>query len=191
VLDMYALDFDWGSGGNILIQPQPCCRIVIELFDQASPLACENFEAFCTGSRGKSKLSGLALHYKNVKFHRVLPGFIAQGGDFVMQNGSGGESVWGKKFKDDKGGLALKHNKAGIVSMCNSGKNSNTCQFFFTFAPCPQLDGKHVVFGQIISGFEVLEAMCVAAGSSPDSVPEQDIVITECGVWTPDMPSQG
>ncbi|CAE7567508.1 PCKR1, partial [Symbiodinium microadriaticum] len=103
VIDMYALDFDWSSKGNILIHPQPACRLVIELFDQFSPLACENFEAFCTGSHGKSKVSGLSLHYKNVKFHRVVPGFIAQGGDFVMQNGAGGESIWGKKFKDDKG----------------------------------------------------------------------------------------
>lgn len=192
VADMYSLDFDWSSKGNILIHPQPICRIIIELFEQSSPLACENFEAFCTGSHGKSKVSGLPLHYKNVKFHRVVPGFIAQGGDFVMQNGTGGESIWGKKFKDDKGGLSRKHDRIGIVSMCNSGKNSNTCQFFFTLRPsCPQLDSKHVVFGQIVSGLEVLDMMCEAAGNSPDNIPEQDIIITECGLWTPDMPSQG
>lgn len=174
-----------------MIHPQPACRIVIELFPDIAPLACENFEALCTGSRGKSKVSGVPLHYKDVKFHRFVPNFIAQGGDFIMQNGSGGESIWGKKFKDDKGGLAKKHDKIGVVSMCNSGKNSNTCQFFFTLAPCPQLDGKHVIFGQVVSGFEVLDAMCGAAGHSPDNIPEQDLVITECGVWTPDMLSQG
>ena len=78
-----------------------------------------------------------------------------QTGDFVFGNGSGGESVYGKKFKDERPGLALKHDRRGVVSMGNSGKNSNTSQFFITFGPSPQCDGKHVVFGEVVAGFEV------------------------------------
>lgn len=209
IKEFYNNDFDWSTKGPIITKPQLACRIIIELFEQSSPLACENFEALCLGNKGLAKSSNMPLSYKNVKFHRIIPGFIAQGGDFVFQNGSGGESIWGKKFKDERGGLSRKHDKAGIVSMCNGGKNSNTSQFFFTFVPCPQLDGKHVVFGQIVSGMEVLDAMSVAAaaaaaGSEPavssgvvDSDPTAagargaDVVITECGVFTEGMLAQG
>ena len=151
VKDFYSLDYDWCNKGPIVIKPQPVCRVIIKLYTDISPLACENFVALCTGSHGKAKASGLPLHYKGIKFHRILPNFIIQGGDFVMQNGTGGESIYGKNFKDDKGGLMRKHDKAGIVSMCNSGKNSNTSQFFVTLREegCPQCDGKHVVFGEV------------------------------------------
>lgn len=209
IKEFYSNDFDWCSKGPIVIKPQSACRIIIELYEQSSPLACENFEAICVGNKGLAKSSNMPLSYKNVKFHRIIPGFIAQGGDFVFQNGSGGESIWGKKFKDEKGGLSRKHDKAGVVSMCNGGKHSNTSQFFFTFAPCPQLDGKHVVFGQIVSGMEVLEMMSAAAravastsggGSGggqgemdlDDRVgPGADVVITECGVFKEGMLEQG
>lgn len=111
VLDMYAIDYDWSVKGRIVIAPQKCCRIIIKLFEDICPLTCQNFEALVTGSCGKAKGSGIPLHYKNVIFHRIVPGFIAQGGDYAMQNGSGGESIWGKKFKDEKNGLKLKHYK--------------------------------------------------------------------------------
>ena len=107
---------------------------------------------------------------------------MAQGGDIQFGNGSGGESIWGKKFKDDKGGLKLKHDKRGVLSMGNSGKNSNTSQFFITFAPLKQLDGKHVVFGRVVEGMEVLdviEAEC--REDSTDETPKNEIVIVDCG----------
>lgn len=86
----------------------------------------------------------------------MVPKFIVQGGDFVFGNGSGGESIYnGKKFKDERAGLGMKHDKAGVLSMGNSGKNSNTSQFFITLDKAPQCDGKHVVFGEVISGMEV------------------------------------
>jgi cyclophilin family peptidyl-prolyl cis-trans isomerase len=99
--------------------------------------------------------SGKILTYQKSVIHRVIPGFIMQGGDFVFGNGTGGESIFGKKFKDERAGLLKKHNSKGVLSMGNSGKNSNTSQFFLTFKAAPQCDGKHVIFGQVVSGFEV------------------------------------
>jgi len=138
-------------------KPQKVTRIVVELYSDDSPLACENFKALCSGGRGKAKGSGVPLHYRGSKLHRIIPGFILQGGDFVFGNGSGGESVWNKKFKDDPKGLKRRHDRKGVLSMGNSGKNCNTSQFFFTLsdAGAPQCDRRHVVFGQVISGLEV------------------------------------
>jgi len=101
------------------------------------------------------------LTYRGSTIHRVVPGFVMQGGDFIFGNGSGGESIYanGKKFKDEKAGLELKHDKKGILSMGNSGKNSNTSQFFITLDAAPQCDSKHVVFGEIVSGLEVISAV--------------------------------
>lgn len=111
VPDMYAMDYDWSTKGPVSIAPQSCCRIIIKLFEEACPLTCQNFESLITGACGKAKGSGVPLHYKNAIFHRIIPRFIAQGGDYVMNNGTGGESIWGKKFKDEKNGLKLKHHK--------------------------------------------------------------------------------
>lgn len=108
-----------------------------------------------------------------------------QGGDFVFGNGSGGESIFnGKKFKDERAGLQIKHDKKGIVSMGNSGKNSNTSQFFITFQSAPQCDGKHVVFGEVISGFDVLAAV-EKVGSSKGGEPTVPIQVTDCGAFHP------
>jgi cyclophilin family peptidyl-prolyl cis-trans isomerase len=126
----------------------------------------------------------VAYSYKGVRFHRVVKGFMAQGGDFAMQNGSGGESIWGKKFKDEKDGLRLKHENRGVLSMGNTGKNSNGSQFFITFAPCKALDGKHVVFGRVVDGFGVLdkmEAVAVKAGGVTEE-PTVPVVIADCGL---------
>ncbi len=146
-------------------------RIIFRLFWDIAPLACENFATLCTNggnsldancSGGKNNKpapvgeSGKELTYRKSSIHRVVPKFIVQGGDFVFGNGSGGESIYnGKKFKDERAGLEMKHNKAGVLSMGNSGKNSNTSQFFITLDKVPQCDGKHVVFGEVISGMEV------------------------------------
>mmetsp|Transcript_16874 Transcript_16874/g.20607 ORF Transcript_16874/g.20607 Transcript_16874/m.20607 type:complete len:134 (-) Transcript_16874:579-980(-) len=129
-------------------------------------MACENFATLCTNgnttlssnkNQSQSKKvqtpigqSGKPLSYEDCVIHRVVPNFIVQGGDFVFGNGSGGES---------RAGLLLEHDRKGIVSMGNSGKNSNTSQFFITFKDAPQCDGKHVIFGEVISGYEVLDAI--------------------------------
>ena len=184
VLECYADDFDWGSKGPIEIEPAAEERVVIELFDDKAPLAVENFKALCTGEKGLSKNCGVDYHYKGVKFHRVVQGFMMQGGDFAMQNGSGGESIWGKKFKDEKDGLKGRHDSKGVVSMGNTGKNSNGSQFFITFGPCKQLDGKHVVFGKVVDGMSVIdkvEAVAVASGGVTEE-PTVPVVIADCGL---------
>lgn len=181
--ELYESDFEWADKGAILVTRPPRRRIVVELFEEDSPLAVENFVKLCKGA-GKSGSSGVQLRYHGSQFHRVVKGFVCQGGDIVFGNGSGGESIWGKKFKDDKGGLRLKHDKAGLLSMGNGGKNSNTSQFFFTFAPCKMLDGKHVVFGRIVEDSDdTLAAIeATARESKSDETPSVSVVIADCGV---------
>ncbi len=126
--------------------------------------------------------SGKPLSYTDTNIHRIVNGFIAQGGDMVFGNGSGGESIFnGKKFKDERAGLLKKHDKRGIVSMGNSGKNSNTSQFFITFKEASQCDGKHVIFGEVISGFDALDAMEEAGTSNGE--PKVQVKITACGAF--------
>lgn len=125
------------------------------------------------------------MTYRNSVIHRVVAGFIVQGGDFVFGNGAGGESIYnGKKFKDERAGLCLKHDRAGILSMGNSGKNSNTSQFFVTLDDVSQkCDGKHVVFGEVVSGMELFTAM--EAFATSEGEPSVPIKITDCGAYTP------
>jgi len=205
VPELYANDYAWKERGGCQVDPQPCCRMVFELFAEESPLAVENFHTLCIGSKGKSKTSGAVLSYQDSKIHRYVPGFILQGGDITFGNGSGGESIWGKKFKDDVKGLKLKHDARGILSMGNSGKNSNSSQFFVTLAAAPACDKKHVVFGRLASGHEVLDLIdstlaaeavsssaCASSEAPADSeVPRVPIVITACGVWNDTNLAQG
>jgi peptidylprolyl isomerase len=178
-------------------------RIILELFWDVAPLACENFSKLCCHHYSSSRYDnsnksnkiplgecGKPLTYRGSTIHRVVPGFVMQGGDFVFGNGSGGESVFGgnkKSFKDERAGLLLKHDRRGILSMGNSGKNSNTSQFFITFGPVPQCDTKHVIFGRVISGFDVLRAVEMVGNTSSkgDERPSVSVVITECGVFEP------
>lgn len=159
-------------------------------------MACENFATLCANGSsfglcgGKTKPppvgeSGKPLTYRNTVVHRVIPKFVLQAGDFVFGNGSGGESVFGKKtFKDERAGLALKHDRQGILSMGNSGKNSNSSQFFFLLGDsASQCDGKHVIFGELKSGMEVLKAAEQFGTSSGE--PTVSIMITDCGIYEP------
>jgi cyclophilin family peptidyl-prolyl cis-trans isomerase len=124
---MYESDFDWSSRGPIVLRV-PQTRMRFHLYTAQAPLACENFLALCTGEKGKSSVSSKPLHYKGARFHRIVEGFVAQGGDTVFGNGSGGDSIWGKKFKDDTKGLSIKLDRKGLLAMCNTGKNSNGSQ---------------------------------------------------------------
>ena len=168
----------------------------MKLFWDIAPLACENFSTLCrngdttpTRENKKPKSApvgecGKPLTFKDSIIHRVLPGFVMQGGDFVFGNGSGGESIFnGKKFKDERAGLHLKHDKKGVLSMGNSGKNSNTSQFFITFGPTPQCDGNHVIFGEVVSGWEVISA--VEAVGDKKGEPIVPVEITACGIYDP------
>ena len=122
-------------------------RIVMELFKNITPRTAENFRQLCTGEAGISKISGRKLSFKNSIFHRVIKEFMMQGGDFTAFNGTGGESIYGSKFPDEN--FKLKHTHKGLLSMANSGRNTNGSQFFLTFEPTSWLDGKHVVFGRV------------------------------------------
>lgn len=117
-------------------------RLEIDLFDDC-PKTAENFRCLCTGERGVGKTSKKPLHYLGAKFFRIEQGKIAQGGDVVRGDGSGSDSIYNGKFNDEKPGLKRKH-EFGSVSMANSGKNSNSCQFFLCLAPMPSLDGDYV-----------------------------------------------
>uniref|UniRef100_A0A7S2SLM7 peptidylprolyl isomerase n=1 Tax=Rhizochromulina marina TaxID=1034831 RepID=A0A7S2SLM7_9STRA len=192
VADMKGSDHDWAGRGEIAVHPPPPGqRVVVELFPSASPQACENFLRLCRGREAGVGQCGKPLRYHGSRVHRVQRGFVIQGGDFVKGNGTGGESVWGKKFKDDKGGLQLQHAGPGVLSMGNSGKNSNTSQFFFTLAAAPQLDGKHVVFGRVVSGLDVLKYIEETVGTT-DGSPTAEVLVTDCGDWVPgETPGQG
>jgi peptidylprolyl isomerase len=121
------------------------------------------------------------LHFKGCPFHRIQSGFVAQGGDVTRFDGSGGESIYGKKFNDEKDALKLKHDAPGVVAMANSGKNSNSSQFFVTLQKAPQCDGKHVVIGRVTpEGLPVVAA--IAAAGSASGAPAVMVVVADCGV---------
>mmetsp|Transcript_20425 Transcript_20425/g.34220 ORF Transcript_20425/g.34220 Transcript_20425/m.34220 type:complete len:254 (-) Transcript_20425:600-1361(-) len=180
---LYPNDFEWSQKGRICLKMPPE-RITFELYPERSPLAVENFIALIKGNKGIGD-SGRPLHYKGCCFHRVIKGFVAQGGDFVMNNGTGGESIHGKKFKDDKDGLKLKIDKRGVLAMGNTGKNSNSSQFFISLADVNRLTGKHVVFGEMVEGDEVLtfiESCGTEKDDVTDGVPKYSVIIADCGV---------
>jgi peptidylprolyl isomerase len=160
---------------DISIGGAPAGRITFALTGN-TPKTSENFRALCTGEKGVGK-SGKPLHFKNGPFHRIIPGFMAQGGDFTNFNGTGGESIYGTKFEDEN--FLNKHTQALQLSMANAGKNTNGSQFFITFGPTPHLDGKHVVFGQVTSGAEVVQAM--ANVGSQSGATKKQVIITDCG----------
>ena len=158
--------FDINIGGD------DAGRIQMELYGN-TPRTSENFRALCTGEKGMGK-QGKPLHYKNSIFHRVISGFMAQGGDITRSNGTGGESIYGRKFEDEN--FKNKHKGSGILSMANSGTNTNGSQFFITFDSTPHLDGKHVVFGKVVEGLDVVGR--IADVGSDSGVPRKPVVIT-------------
>lgn len=152
-------------------------RIVLELFADIVPKTAENFRALCTGEKGIGPTTGKPLHFKGCPFHRIIKKFMIQGGDFSNQNGTGGESIYGEKFEDEN--FHYKHDKEGLLSMANAGSNTNGSQFFITTVPTPHLDGKHVVFGQVMKGMGVAKILenVEVKGEKPAKL----CVIAECG----------
>ena len=165
--------FDMTIGG------EPAGRITFELYADEVPKTAENFRALCTGERGMGR-SGKPLHYKGSTFHRVILEFMCQGGDFTRGNGTGGESIYGEKFADESfEGKAGKHDSPGLLSMANAGANTNGSQFFITTVLTPWLDGKHVVFGKVTEGLDVVQA--IEAVGSRSGATAQPVVVADCG----------
>jgi len=150
-------------------------RILMELYADIVPRTAENFRQFCTG---EMKKDGVPLGYKNSTFHRVIKDFMIQGGDFVNGDGTGSQSIYGGKFDDEN--FTMKHDSPGILSMANSGTNTNGCQFFITCAKADFLDRKHVVFGRIIDGLLVMRKV-ENAPTGANNRPKMAVTISQCG----------
>ncbi|KAH1210579.1 Peptidyl-prolyl cis-trans isomerase CYP22 [Glycine max] len=157
--------------GNI-----PAGRIKMELFADIAPKTAENFRQFCTGEYRKV---GLPVGYKACQFHRVIKDFMIQDGDFVKGDGSGCVSIYGLKFDDEN--FTAKHTGPGLLSMANSGPNTNGCQFFITCAKCDWLDKKHVVFGRVLGDGLLVVRKIENVATRPNNRPKLACVIAECG----------
>nr|ACP43236.1 cyclophilin 1 [Heterobasidion annosum] len=154
---------------DISINDAPAGRITFKLYDDVVPKTAKNFRELATGQHG--------FGYQGSSFHRIIPNFMLQGGDFTKHNGTGGKSIYGEKFADEN--FQLKHTKPGILSMANAGKNTNGSQFFITTVVTNWLDGAHVVFGEVLEGFELVKKI-EGLGSQSGS-PKAKVVIAQSG----------
>ncbi|XP_053324257.1 NK-tumor recognition protein isoform X1 [Spea bombifrons] len=164
---------------EVEINREPIGRIVFQLFSDVCPKTCMNFLCLCTGEKGIGKVTGKKLCFTGSTFHRVVKNFMIQGGDFSEGNGKGGESIYGGYFEDEN--FILKHDRAFLLSMANRGKDTNGSQFFITTKPAPHLDGVHVVFGLVISGFEAIEQI-ENLKTDAASRPYADVRVINCGL---------
>ncbi|XP_074564441.1 peptidyl-prolyl cis-trans isomerase CYP21-1 isoform X1 [Curcuma longa] len=163
---------------DVDIDGQHLGRIVIGLYGEVVPKTAENFRALCTAGEKKNGTGGRNLHYKGTKFHRIISGFVIQGGDVTNSDGKGSESIYGGTFPDEN--FSVKHSRAGIVSMVNSGPDSNGSQFFITTVKASWLDGEHVAFGRAIQGMDTVFAIEGGAGTY-NGKPRKKVIIVDSG----------
>lgn len=161
---------------DVKIGDAPAERITMGLYGKSVPKTSENFRALCTGEKGVGKL-GKKLHYEGSTFHRIIPNFMIQGGDFTNGDGTGGESIYGEKFADEN--FKHKHKKPFLLSMANAGPGTNGSQFFLTTVKTPWLDGRHVVFGEVLEGQDV--AKKVEAIGDQSGTPSKKVMIEKSG----------
>eukprot|EP01063_Lacrimia_lanifica_P041869 TRINITY_DN9860_c0_g1_i1.p1 TRINITY_DN9860_c0_g1~~TRINITY_DN9860_c0_g1_i1.p1 ORF type:complete len:209 (+),score=62.32 TRINITY_DN9860_c0_g1_i1:82-708(+) len=162
-------------------------RLVFEIRKDIAPLAGENFRALCTGELGRD-VDGNLMHFRGCCFHRLIKQFVIQGGDFTHGNGAGGVSIYGKHFKDEN--FTMKHDARGVISMANSGPNTNNSQFFICLSKLSWLDGKHVAFGRLVEGEAVLQQVEVVMTQHND-LPVTPILISDCGQLPDDYAPAG
>ncbi|KAF2857045.1 hypothetical protein K470DRAFT_224075 [Piedraia hortae CBS 480.64] len=162
---------------DVTLGGEPLGRIKMELFHDTTPRTAENFRQFCTGESKDSR--GQPQGYKGARIHRVIKDFMIQGGDFLNGNGTGSISIYGTKYFPDEN-FTKKHDTPGLLSMANSGRHTNGCQFFITCQPTPFLDGKHVVFGKVVSGMDVVKKI-EGTRTNKDDAPSLPVLIAQCG----------